>query len=102
MRRGDDVVVLPTGKPTRIPAIDGPNGPVAEAFPPMAVSVGLADDIDISRGDMIARPANAPRVAQEFDATVCWMADAAALEAGRDYLINHTTHPTPVTITALD
>ncbi len=43
----------------------------------MAVSISLADDIDISRGDMIARPANQPRVAQEFDATVCWMADAA-------------------------
>src|ERR1700736_2790928 len=87
MRPGDDVVVLPTGKPTRITAIEGPNGPVAEAFPPMAVSISLADDIDISRGDMIARPANAPRVTQEFDATVCWMSDAAALEAGRDYLI---------------
>src|ERR1700753_367968 len=102
MRPGDDVVVLPTGKPTRITAIEGPNGPVAEAFPPMAVSVSLADDIDISRGDMIARPANAPRVTQEFDATVCWMADAAALEAGRDYLIKHTTQTTRVRVTALD
>jgi bifunctional enzyme CysN/CysC len=102
MRPGDDVVVLPTGKPTRITAIEGPNGPVAEAFPPMAVSISLADDIDISRGDMIARPANAPRVTQEFDATVCWMADAAALEAGRDYLIKHTTQTTRVRITALD
>src|SRR6201995_6007372 len=102
MRPGDDVVVRPTGKPTRITAIEGPNGPVAEAFPPMAVSVSLADDIDISRGDMIARPANAPRVTQEFDATVCWMADAAALEAGRDYLIKHTTQTTRVRITALD
>ena len=102
MRPGDEVVVLPTGKPTRITAIDGPTGPVAEAFPPMAVSVSLADDIDISRGDMIARPANAPRVTQEFDATVCWMADAAALEAGRDYLIKHTTQTTRVRITALD
>ena len=102
MRPGDEVVVLPTGKPTRITAIEGPSGPVAEAFPPMAVSVSLADDIDISRGDMIARPANAPRVTQEFDATVCWMADAAALEAGRDYLIKHTTRTTRVRVTALD
>ncbi len=92
MRPGDDVVVLPTGKPTRITAIEGPNGPVAEAFPPMAVSISLADDIDISRGDMIARPANAPRVTQEFDATVCWMADAAALEA-RARLSDQAHHP---------
>ena len=62
MRPGDEVVVLPTGKTSRITAIEGPSGPVAEAFPPMAVSVSLADDIDISRGDMIARPNNQPRV----------------------------------------
>ncbi len=102
MRPGDEVVVLPTGRPSRITAIEGPSGPVAEAFPPMAVSVSLSDDIDISRGDMIARPGNAPRVTQEFDATVCWMADAAALEPGRDYLIKHTTRTTRVRITALD
>ncbi len=102
MRPGDEVVVLPSGKPTTIAAIDGPTGPVAEAFPPMAVSVSLADDIDISRGDMIARPANKPRVTQDFDATVCWMADASALEPGRDYLIKHTTQTTRVRVTALD
>lgn len=102
MRPGDEVVVLPIGKTTRITAIDGPNGPVAEAFPPMAVSVSLADQIDISRGDLIARTNNRPRVAREFDATVCWMADAAALEPGRDYLIKHTTRTTRVRITALD
>jgi bifunctional enzyme CysN/CysC len=102
MRPGDEVVVLPSGKPSRITEIEGPNGPVAEAFPPMAVSVSLADDIDISRGDMIARPANAPRVTQDFDAMVCWMADESALEQGRDYLIKHTTQTTRVRISALD
>ncbi|BCO35066.1 adenylyl-sulfate kinase [Mycobacterium heckeshornense] len=94
MRPGDEVVVLPSGKSTRITAIDGPSGPVAEAFPPMAISVRLADDLDISRGDMIARPTNQPRAAREFDATVCWMADDAALEPGREYLIKHTTRTT--------
>ena len=100
MRPGDEVVVLPIGKTTRITAIDGPNGPVEEAFPPMAVSVSLADEIDISRGDMIARTNNQPRVAQEFDATVCWMADDAALEPGRDYVIKHTTRTTRARVTA--
>jgi len=75
---------------------------VEEAFPPMAVSISLADDIDLSRGDMIARPTNEPRVTQDFDATVCWMADGSALEAGRDYLIKHTTRTTRVRVTALD
>jgi bifunctional enzyme CysN/CysC len=102
MRPGDEVVVLPVGKTTRITSIEGPNGLVEEAFPPMAVSVSLADEIDISRGDLIARTNNQPRVAQEFDATVCWMADAAALEPGRDYVIKHTTRTTRARITALD
>ncbi|MEI7716390.1 MAG: adenylyl-sulfate kinase [Mycobacterium sp.] len=102
MRPGDEVVVLPVGKTTRITAIDGPNGPVEEAFPPMAVSVSLADEIDISRGDMIARTNNQPRIAQDFDATVCWMADGAVLEPGRDYVIKHTTRTTGARVTALD
>ncbi|MDT5099803.1 MAG: bifunctional enzyme CysN/CysC [Mycobacterium sp.] len=102
MRPGDEVVVLPTGKTSRITSIEGPTGPVQEAFPPMAVAVSLADDIDISRGDLIARPNNQPRVAQDFDATVCWMADENSLEPGRDYIIKHTTRTTRVRVTALD
>ena len=99
---GDEVVVLPSGKTSRISAIDSPTGPVSEAFPPMAVSINLADDIDISRGDVIARINNQPRVTTEFDATVCWMADDAALEPGRDYLIKQTTKTTRARVTALD
>ncbi len=102
MRPGDEMVVLPSGKTSRITAIDGPTGPVEEAFPPMAVSMSLADDIDISRGDMIARTNNQPRIAQEFDATVCWMADDAALEPGRDYVIKQTTRTTRARVTGLD
>ncbi|MEB3033860.1 adenylyl-sulfate kinase [[Mycobacterium] nativiensis] len=102
MRPGDDIVVLPSGKPSRIAKIDGPNGAVEEAFPPMAVSVSLTDDIDISRGDMIARTNNQPRVAQDFDATVCWMADVASLQPGNDYIIKHTTRTTRVRVMALD
>jgi len=102
MRPGDEVVVLPSGKTSRITAIDGPEGPVAEAFPPMAVSISLDDDIDISRGDLLARPQNQPAATTEFDAMVCWMADEAALEPGRDYVIKHTTRTTRVRVTGLD
>ena len=102
MRPGDEVVVLPSGKTSLITAIDGPEGPVVEAFPPMAVSISLADDIDISRGDLLARPQNQPAATTEFDAMVCWMADEAALEPGRDYVIKHTTRTTRVRVTALD
>ncbi|CAN5655565.1 sulfate adenylyltransferase subunit CysN [soil metagenome] len=102
MRPGDEVVVLPAGKSSRITVIDGPTGPVEEAFPPMAVSISLADDIDISRGDLIARANNQPHATKDFDATVCWMSDEAALEPGRDYVIKHTTKTTRARVTALD
>ena len=102
MRPGDEVVVLPGGRTSRITAIDGPEGPVSEAFPPMAVSISLADDIDISRGDLLARPQNQPEVTTEFDAMVCWMADEAALEPGRDYVIKQTTRTTRARVIALD
>lgn len=102
MRTGDEVVVLPAGKTSRITEIEGPAGPLTEAFASMAVSISLADDIDISRGDMIARPNNQPHVTQDFDATVCWMSDDAALEPGRDYVIKHTTRTTRARVTALD
>jgi len=102
IRTGDEVVVLPAGKSSRITAIDGPTGPVDEAFPPMAVAISLADDIDISRGDMLARPQNQPQATREFDAMVCWMADEATLEPGREYIIKHNTRTTRARVTALD
>jgi len=102
MRPGDEVVVLPTGKTSRITEIEGPTGPVSEAFPPMAVSISLADDIDVSRGDMIARANNQPQVTQEFDATVAWMADETALEPGREYIIKNNTRTTRARVAALD
>jgi bifunctional enzyme CysN/CysC len=102
MRPGDEIVVLPTGKTSRITEIEGPTGPVSEAFPPMAVSISLADDIDISRGDLIARENNQPHASQEFDATVCWMADVCALEPGREYVIKHTTRTTRARVISLD
>ena len=75
LRPGDEVQVLPSGLTTTIAAIDGPRGPVDEAFAPMSVTVRLADDLDVSRGDLICRPANAPQVTQDLDAMVCWMTD---------------------------
>ena len=102
MRTGDEVVVLPAGKTSHITAIEGPAGQLTEAFASMAVSISIADDIDISRGDMIARPNNQPHVTQDFDAMVCWMADDASLEPGRDYVIKHTTRTTRARVTALD
>ncbi|PKK15398.1 sulfate adenylyltransferase subunit 1 [Thermomonospora sp. CIF 1] len=91
LKPGDEVVHLPSGLTTTITHIDGPNGPVQEAFPPMSVTLRLADDIDISRGDMIARPHNQPRVTQDLEAMVCWMTDVRKLTPRMKLLIKHTT-----------
>ena len=90
MRPGDEVMVLPSGLTARIAAIDTADGPVSEAFAPMSVTVRLDDELDISRGDMVCRPHNAPHVTQDVDAMVCWMTDQP-LTAGRKLTLKHTT-----------
>jgi bifunctional enzyme CysN/CysC len=89
-RPGDEVTVLPSGFSTRVAAIDGPTGPLDEAYAPMSVTVRLTDDIDVSRGDMICRYHNAPTATQDLDAMVCWMAHSP-LRPGAKLAIKHTT-----------
>lgn len=91
LKPGDEVMVLPSGFTSRITAVETADGPVAEAFPPMSVTVRLADEIDISRGDMICRPNNAPAVAQDIEAMVCWMDETRPLRVGGRYAVKHTT-----------
>ena len=90
MRPGDEVLVLPSGLPSRIKAIDTARGELAEAFAPMSVTVRLEDEVDVSRGDMIVRPNNQPVVTQDLDAMICWM-DSTAMTVGGKYAIKHTT-----------
>jgi bifunctional enzyme CysN/CysC len=91
LKPGDEVMVLPSGFTSTIAGIDTADGPVDEAFPPMSVTVKLADEIDISRGDMICRPHNAPAVAQDIEAMICWMDESQPLRVGAKYAIKHTT-----------
>jgi bifunctional enzyme CysN/CysC len=91
LKPGDDVVVLPSGFTSKVARIDTHDGPVDEAFGPMAVSVLLEDDIDVSRGDMICRPHNQPEVGQDLDAMVCWMTEASTLTPGAKLALKHTT-----------
>ncbi|MBM7075116.1 sulfate adenylyltransferase subunit 1 [Micromonospora humida] len=91
LKPGDEVMVLPSGFTSRIAAIDTADGPVDEAFPPMSVTVRLDDEIDVSRGDMICRPNNAPTVSQDIEAMVCWMDETRPLEIGGRYVVKHTT-----------
>ncbi len=98
---GDEVVVLPSGRATTVRSIDTPDGPLDEAFPPMSVTMTLADDIDVGRGDMLCRPHNQPRSAKEIEAMVCWFADDVQLRAGTTWVVKHTTRTARVQVGAL-
>jgi bifunctional enzyme CysN/CysC len=91
MKPGDEVMVLPSGFTTKITHIETADGELAEAYPPMSVTIRLADEIDIARGDLICRPNNAPQVAQDIEAMVCWMDETRPLTVGGKYAIKHTT-----------
>jgi bifunctional enzyme CysN/CysC len=100
LRPGDDVVVLPSGARTRIASIDSFDGPLDAALPPMSVTLRLEDELDVSRGDMIARAANQPTVADSIEATVCWMSETPLREGAR-YVLKHTTRTAPATVVDL-
>jgi sulfate adenylyltransferase large subunit len=89
-RAGEEVVVLPAGQRTSIEAIDTFDGEVGEALAPMSVTLRLSDELDISRGETICRAEQAPTVARELEADVCWMTDQP-LRQGARYLVKHTT-----------
>jgi sulfate adenylyltransferase subunit 1 len=91
MRKGEEVVVLPSGFTTKIKSIETMNGQLDEAFPPMSVTMTLEDEIDISRGDMLAKPNNQPQVSQDIDMMICWL-NTNALKLGGKYIIKHTTN----------
>ena len=90
IKPGDEVMVLPSGLTTRVVAIEVNGHEVKEAFPPMSITLRLADDLDISRGDMICRPHNSPTVSQDLEATVCWMSEQP-LVPGSHLILKHTT-----------
>lgn len=90
MKAGDKVVILPSGLPSTIKEISTADGPVELAYPPMSVTVRLEDEVDISRGDMIVRPNNQPKVAQNFEAMICWMSDKP-MKVGQKLAIKQTT-----------
>jgi sulfate adenylyltransferase large subunit len=98
LKPGDEVIVLPSGLTTRVAAIDTFDGPVDEAFPPMSVTVRLEDDLDVSRGDVIARPNNQPTVGQDLRLMVSWMVDAPLRKRAR-IGVKHTTRSVRAMVT---
>ena len=103
MRKGDEVTVLPSGFTTTVTKVWRPGGvEVPEVFVGQAVTIELADDIDISRGDLICRPHNRPYVGQDIDAMVCWLTGESELTQGGRYTIHHTTRSTRAVVRQLD
>jgi len=90
LKPGDDVLVLPSGMTSKVAGIDLFEEEVDEAFPPMSVTVRLEDDVDVSRGDMLCRPQNAPKPSQDIDAMICWMTNQP-LRPRQKLAIKHTT-----------
>jgi sulfate adenylyltransferase subunit 1 len=90
IERDDEVVVMPAGLRTRIVAIDTFDGEVDIAHAPQSVTLRLADEFDVGRGDLIVHPRQEPRVAKEFSATICQLSERP-LRAGDRVLVKHTT-----------
>src|SRR3954469_25698768 len=100
VRRGDEIMALPSRKTSRVKSIATFDGELEEAFVPQSVTLTLEDEIDISRGDMIVRPGNVPRVEQKFEATLVWMSEEPMVP-GKSYWIKQTSKVTPGAISTL-
>ncbi|MFO7821524.1 MAG: sulfate adenylyltransferase subunit CysN [Lentisphaeria bacterium] len=100
MRPGEEVVALPSGQKSRIKAIENYDGEIAEAFPPLPVCVTLEDEIDVSRGDMLAHAGNVPHIDRHLEAMVVWMSEDP-MQVNGSYIVKQTTNSVPGTISNL-
>ncbi|MFT6082768.1 MAG: bifunctional enzyme CysN/CysC [Planctomycetota bacterium] len=100
VRVGDKITALPSGKQSTVKSIETYDGQLEVAFAPMAIVMTLNDEIDISRGDMIAAPNNAPTLTNGVEAMLVWF-NEEPMKPGANYLIKHTTAQTSATITDL-
>src|SRR4051812_3505219 len=94
---GDEVVVLPAGTRATIDRVTTYDGDLDEAVAPLSVTVTLAEDVDVGRGDMLAPPSDPPRVTRELEADLCWMAEAPLRPRAR-VLLKHTTATVPAVV----
>jgi len=87
---GDEVTILPSGFNTTVLAVHSVGGELQEAHAPQSVCLTLHDEIDISRGDMIVKPNNQPRIEQDIEAMICWFSQTP-MRARSKYILRHTT-----------
>ena len=99
---GQQIVVMPSAANTLITDIERSNGSVSTASESDAVTIRIADDLDISRGDMFSSSNEKPTIDNQFEATVCWMSEKTSLTAGSMFRIKHTTHTARALITGVE
>lgn len=97
IRKGDEVVVLPSGRRSRVRGIDTFDGPLEQAFAPQSVTLRLEDEIDISRGDMLARPTEPPATARRFEAMLVWLGERP-FDPKRELLLKQTSRVVPARV----
>jgi bifunctional enzyme CysN/CysC len=90
IRKGDQIMVLPSKRTSKVKRIVTQDGDLEEAFSSQSITLLFEDEVDCSRGDMIVRPGNVPKMSNGFDATIVWMS-AEAMVPGKTYLFKHTT-----------
>ena len=100
LRKGDQIMVMPSKRVSKVKRIVTQDGDLEEAFCPQSITVVLEDEVDCSRGDMIVRPGNIPKATNQFDATIVWL-NAEPLLPGKTYLIKHTSQTVPGQIDSL-
>jgi hypothetical protein len=100
IRPGDSILALPAGRRSRVKSIETFDGRLEEAVAPMSVTLTLEDELDISRGDLLASAQKTPEVARQFDANVVWLSEQP-LDLGRRYLLKHTTQTIPAEVKAV-
>jgi bifunctional enzyme CysN/CysC len=100
VRKGDNIVALPSRKSSKVKSIVTYDGDLEEAFPPQAITLTLEDEIDISRGDVLVNADNLPALADKVDAHVVWMSEQPMLP-GKQYVIKQATRKTTGAISAI-
>jgi sulfate adenylyltransferase large subunit len=97
VRKGDVVTALPSGRTSRVASITTFDGELDEASAPLSIAVTLEDELDISRGDLLAEPGRLPESATAIEATLVWF-DAARLETHKPYLVKHGAQTLPARV----
>jgi sulfate adenylyltransferase subunit 1 len=100
-KKGDKVTILPAGLNSTISKIEKDGKETEEAFAPQSVIIHLENDIDISRGDVIVKVGDEPKVTQDLEVMLCWM-DAKTMEVGSKYLIQHNNKQIRCSVKAID